>query len=265
MSKNRIHFSIEEKVVPDEPFPPIIFIVPYRDREQQLEFFKIHMARIMEGIHHRILYIHQYDNRGFNRGALKNIGFMVVKQLYPANYKKITLVFNDIDTAPFTKGFLKYETTPGTIKHFYGFRNTLGGIVSIMANDFEKINGFPNFWTWGFEDNLLQIRAEKAGLKIDRSQFYPIHDKNILHVHDGTFRDLNRGEFDRYLKKTQEGWRSIANLNYDIDNETGFVHVNTFDTGLPEDTARTISYDLTKGNSPFKVQGPRRGSMGMFI
>ena len=67
---------------------------------------------------------------------MKNIGLLVIKDLYPNDYKNINLVFNDVDTMPFTKNFLNYFTKPNIVKHFYGFRNTLGGIVSIMANDF---------------------------------------------------------------------------------------------------------------------------------
>ena len=110
-----------------ESIPNIIFIVPYRDREQHYLFFSRHMKMILEDVsNYRILYIHQTDKREFNRGAMKNIGFIVVKHLYPEHYKNITLVFNDVDTMPFTKNFLNYETKNGNIKHFYGFNFTLG-------------------------------------------------------------------------------------------------------------------------------------------
>ena len=144
--------------------PSLIFIVPYRDREQQQIFFAKQMKTVLsdrEPSTYKILYIHQTDTRKFNRGAMKNIGFLAVKSMYPDHYKDITLVFNDVDTMPYTTGFLNYDTKPGTIKHFYGFKFALGGIVSITGGDFEKLNGFPNVWGWGYEDNMLQNRVLK--------------------------------------------------------------------------------------------------------
>ena len=240
--------------IDESEYPSIIFIVPYRDREKQYQFFSNHMKMVLSDCPKgtfKILYIHQKDNREFNRGAMKNIGFLLVKQMYPDNYKDITLIFNDIDVMPFTKNFLNYETEEGVVKHFYGFTYTLGGIVSIKCSDFEKINGFPNFWAWGYEDNLLQTRVESSKLLIDRSVFYPYLDKNILHLQDGLTRSVNRTEFDEYVKQTEEGINSISNLEYKINEETGFVDVSNFTTGRGENTETKTVYDLRNGNSPF--------------
>jgi hypothetical protein len=212
------------------------------------------MAFILEDYQitdYKIFYIHQTDTREFNRGAMKNIGFLYIKNKYPNTYQNITIVFNDVDTMPFTKNFLNYETTIGVVKHFYGYTFTLGGIVSIKASDFERINGFPNLWSWGFEDNDLQRRVLDANITIDRSQYFPIMDKNILQLKDGLTRVVNRNEFDRYLSNTKEGFNSITNLSYHIDETTNFVNVLTFQTGIQETPSENKIYDLRKGNSPF--------------
>ena len=258
---------------PSVPLPLIVFIVPYREREQQKQFFKSHMALIMEDYKptdYAIYFIHQNDTRGFNRGAMKNIGFLAMKAQYPNDYKNITFVFNDVDTMPFTKNFLDYNTVPGVVKHFYGYTYALGGIFSIKGADFERVNGFPNFWTWGYEDNLLNTRVLKANLSIDRSQFYPIMDKNMFQMKDGITRIVNRNEFDRFMQNTDEGFSSIHTLKYDIDEPSNTVIVNQFFTAIEETPDKNIVYDLRKGNRPFvPIMQPtgRRGRsrMGMHL
>lgn len=243
--------------------PKLVFIIPYRDREQQQHFFAKHMAYVLSDMSpddYKLYYIHQCDTRDFNRGAMKNIGFLMLKAKYPDTYQTITIVLNDVDTMPYTKGFLNYETTPGNVKHFYGFKNTLGGIVSINAGDFERINGFPNFWAWGYEDNLLQLRVERANLTIDRSQFYHIMDKNIMQMKDDIYRIINRTEFKQFTINTAEGINSIQQLEYTIDESTGFVNVTQFSTGRDENKETNIQYDLRKGSQPFKNTPTRKRS-----
>jgi len=249
----------------NEEYPKVVFIVPYRDRQQQYDFFARQMAYVLEGTSHRILYIHQKDKRSFNRGAIKNIGFITIKELYPDTYKNITLVFNDIDTMPYTKGFFNYETVPGVVKHFYGFTFALGGIVSINAGDFERLNGFPNLWGWGYEDNALNQRAIKNNIRIDRTQFYKLLDKNILHLQDGVVRDVNRTDYTIYKSLTTEGVNSITNIKYTIDDTTGFVDVTDFNTGRDEDLTKRTTFDMSKSSKPFQQLGRGRSVMPMFM
>jgi hypothetical protein len=254
-----------------EQIPKLVFIVPYRDRVQHQAFFKRHMKMILEDMpetDYKIYYIHQCDNREFNRGAMKNIGFLVIKEKYPNDYKNITLVFNDVDVMPFTKDFLNYDTTEGVVKHFYGYTFCLGGLFSIKGGDFEKISGFPNLWAWGYEDNLIQRRALKANLTIDRSNFYPIMDKNICHLKDGFERTINRREFDRVINDTDEGFQSINTLNYSINEETGFVNVTNFFTAFQESIVDNVIHDIRKGSAFLlknNIRGRPRPRIGMGI
>ena len=103
------------------PVPNLIFIVPYRDRVEHKQFFIKYMDFIMEDYKkedYEIHFVHQCDSRPFNRGAMKNVGFLAMKQKYPNEYKNITFVFNDVDTLPYTKNLLPYETVIGKVKHF---------------------------------------------------------------------------------------------------------------------------------------------------
>jgi len=201
--------------------PKRIFIVPYRNRLEQKFFFSKQMSFILENDDdYEIYFSHQCDNKHFNRGATKNIGFLVMKDKYPEDYKNITFIFNDVDTLPFHKIF-DYQTTEGVIKHYYGFEYALGGIVVIKGADFEKINGYPNFWGWGNEDRVLQIRSEKNDLHIDRSQFFKIGSPEILQLFDGVSRLVSPRDY--YLGNNDSGADGLSTLNkitFSIDEES---------------------------------------------
>jgi hypothetical protein len=237
--------------------PSLIFIVPYRDRTVELEFFKENMPYILEDYpkdSYAIYYIHQRDNRVFNRGAMKNIGFIMVKNKYPNDYKNITLIFNDVDTVPSKKNLFDYNTRHGIVKHFFGFTYTLGGIVSIKAGDFEKINGFPNYWAWGYEDNVLQNRVYRHEMAIDRSIFFKIGDENIIQKNNTITRDINQKEYERFLKRTNEGIHSIRNIHYTIDESSGFVNVNWFNTEYNPSNQHNKQYDIRNGSKPYDTK-----------
>ena len=252
-------------------YPKFVFIVPYRSRIQHKYYFSNYVTSILKDSiePYEIYFSHQCDARSFNRGGTKNIGFLAVKNKYPNNYKDITFVFNDIDTLPFSNIF-DYQTTPGVVKHFYGFEYALGGIVSITGADFEATNGFPNFWGWGMEDNVLQNRCEKIGLQIDRSQFYPIGSPNILQLFDGVSRLINRKDpWRAHHDNGVDGIRSIHKLEYSIDKESKnpldnvhvvdsdlifIVNINTFMTAVRFEHDNYYEYDLRE--PPRKIIHP---------
>lgn len=230
--------------------PSIVFIVPYRDRIHHKNFFEIYMKYLMEDYDensYEIYFSHQCDNRKFNRGAVKNIGFLAIKEKYENNYKNITFVFNDVDTLPYKKNLLNYETTKGVIKHFYGYEFSLGGIFSIKGEDFELINGFPNFWAWGLEDNVIQNRAIEKKIKIDRSNYYKIGDKNILQFFEGLERLISKENVIRMKKDNFiDGISAISDLKTEITNE--FININEFKTLYNDNVDTYKSYDVRKGS-----------------
>jgi len=242
-------------------YPKFVFIVPYRNRIQHKFYFSTYITAILKDISepYEIYFSHQCDARSFNRGGTKNIGFLAVKAKYPNHYKDMTFVFNDIDTIPFSNIF-DYQTTPGVVKHFYGFEYALGGIVSITGADFEATNGFPNFWGWGMEDNVLQTRCDRIGLRVDRSQFFPIGSPNILQLFDGVSRLINRKDPWRAQHDNGvDGIRTIHKLNFTIDKESinpldnvhvvdsdkiFVVNITTFMTAVRFEHDNYIEYDL---------------------
>ena len=245
----------EKQVVPQR-----VFIVPYRNRIQHKFFFSKHMSFILEDCDdYEIYFSHQCDARTFNRGATKNIGFLAIKEKYPNDYKNITFIFNDVDTIPFYKIF-DYETTEGVVKHYYGFKYALGGIVVMKGSDFEKINGFPCYWGWGMEDNAIQKRCDHYGLKIDRSTFYEIGSPQILQLFDGISRIISKKDPWRMDKDNGvDGIRTVTALKYNInpksdnpndnifivDNQRIFViNIQSFLTHIRFENDQFYNYDL---------------------
>jgi hypothetical protein len=217
------------------------------------------MSYILEDYHpasYRILFIHQQDKRSFNRGAMKNIGFITAKLQYPNEYKNITLVFNDVDTMPKTKGIINYDTTIGKVKHYYGFRFSLGGIFSMKGQDFEKCNGFPNFYGYAYEDNLLHKRCQNNAIDIERVNFFPIGDANIIHTNNsGPYRTIKKSEFDRFINNTTEGIYQLFKVKYTIEpinNNSGFINVHSFETPYPDNIQENILYDTRLTSQPFR-------------
>jgi hypothetical protein len=251
--------------------PEIIFVIPYRNRPQHKFFFSNYITTILKGtnLNYEIYFSHQCDARSFNRGGTKNIGFLAIKEKYPDNYENMTFVFNDIDTVPFSNIF-DYKTKHGIVKHFYGFKYALGGIVAITGKDFERTNGYPNFWGWGMEDNVLQKRCESAGLIIDRSQFYPIGSPDILQLFDGVSRLINKKDPWRATHDNGiDGLKTIHKLSYEIDKESKnpldnihvvisenifVINIDTFMTGNRFEHDNYFQYDLRE--PPRKIIHP---------
>lgn len=212
--------------------PKIVFIVPYKNRAEEKLHFSIYIKYILEDYNdndYEIYYSHQLENKPFSRGATKNIGFLAIKDKYPNHYKNITFVFNDVDTVPCEKNMLNYITTNGIVKHFFGFTFTLGGIFSIIGNDFEKCNGFPNLYGWGMEDNAIYEKVLNNNITIDRSVFYPIGSKKIINFNSDSRRMINNKDPSNYKSgKFIDNLNTINNLEYNIvSNKENSLKNNT--------------------------------------
>jgi N-terminal region of glycosyl transferase group 7/N-terminal domain of galactosyltransferase len=269
MPVDQIPTSTDEII---ETPPDVIFIIPYRDRAEQLETWKEQMKPMLKSLNYQVLVVNQKDDREFNRGAIKNIGFLYVKNKYPNTYGSITLVFNDVDTYPSTPDTIpNYLTSPGVIKHFYGYKHALGGIVSVNAKDFETLNGFPNYWAWGFEDNMLNNRANRApGIQIDRSVFYPINSPQIHQDKTNPIRKINMAEFRRFTNNHPEGITSISLSRASttpMEENIYMVNVYDFSTGFEKNPMYDTLFNSAVSNLPFTsgFSSRRRATMNIIL
>ena len=254
--------------------PKKIFIVPYRNRPEQKFFFCKYMKFLLEHTtDYEIYFSHQTDKRSFNRGATRNIGFLAMKAKYPNHYKEMTFIFNDLDTIPFNRIF-DYETHLGMVKHYYGFTHSLGGIVVFKGADFEKINGYPNFWSWGREDACLQKRCQTAGIAINRQDFYTIGSPEILQLFDGVGRIINTRDphkLDDDVGAT--GLTTIRKLEYVIEKKStneldniydalgqhfNYINIISFQTETQFEDDEYYKYDLREPVSNIMNPDPRK-------
>ena len=246
--------------------PKYVFIVPYRNREMHKHFFDKYMSYVLEDVtDYEIIFANQNNQLPFNRGGMKNCGFLYIKQKYPESYKDIIFIFNDIDTVPYKKNLLNYDVQKNEIKHYFGFEFCLGGIFAIRGEDFERINGFPSFWSWGWEDTVIYERALSKRMKVNREQFYNIGDSHILHFVDDLTKRVSMKNKESYMKRTvYDGLTDLQNINFSFNSETNMLDVNHMECSYsPYDNSEVnlvVKLDkkktVNKSNSMFLNTGP---------
>jgi len=236
-----------------DPNPHTVFIVPYRNREENKKQFEEYLSSVKtynkwDDDSVKVFYIHQKDDRPFNRGGIKNIGFFIIRRMYPETYKNMTFVFHDIDSIPETPELIPYTTIQGEIAHYYGYKFSLGGMFSIKGDDFEKSNGFPNLWGWGYEDTILQDRVLQCGFTINRSTFFDIRDEKILRPFDGYSRLMSKRENTMYKleKSSIDNMNDITQIRYEMDEN--IVHVLYFRTKRDYDLSEFINVNVSGPN-----------------
>lgn len=247
--------------------PKYIFIVPYRDREGFMNIFLNHMPWVLEDIdgEYEIYFSHQKDNRPFNRGAMKNLGFYYAKNKYKNHYKDINFIFQDVDTLPCSKGLMDFNVENGVVKHYYGVTFALGGIFSIKGEDYERVNGFPNFWGWGLEDNVLQQRCLRNDIKINRDQFYKFNNKNITQYFTGLNRIMDNNALSKAkATKDLKGLSEFYDVKYNVEPmRIKNVFMVNFTKWEITEKHTSVSLRNDRVGGPMKEVKPRIRGMGM--
>lgn len=170
--------------------PATIFLVPVRDRQQQMVDFASHVPpyldRTLGQDNWEIWFIQDVgteNKRPFNKGALFNIGFLELKAQFPDGWQDKVLVMHDVDV------YVKRECTDsrpieytvpcaGVIRHPYGEIDPrkgpiMGCFTILYASDYARVNGVPNYYGWGVEDVTFGFRCQAVGIQIDETGLIP--------------------------------------------------------------------------------------------
>ncbi len=198
------------------------FIIPYRNRKEHLDEFIRRFTEMLKDkdIDAQFYIIHQMNPKEFNRGALNNIGFLEVCK----SRSDGLFIFHDVDTYPTYWGSIQYDTKLGQIRHPVGEKNhNLGTICCFWKNEFEKVNGFPNYWGWGIEDVTLLYRAKKHNIIIDESNsvdlndskkiYNPKHYKNVQKEYECANKNT---ELHHIEMKTNNNYNGLSNIEYEV-------------------------------------------------
>jgi hypothetical protein len=199
------------------------FIIPYRNRKEHLDEFIKRFTDMLKDkdIDAQFYIIHQMNPKEFNRGALKNIGFMEVCKTRPDGL----FIFHDVDTYPTYWGSINYEAKPGEFRRpvvNMGDDN-LGLICSCWKDEFERTNGFANYWGWGSEDTVLYYRAKRLGININQTNIinrldtkYVINREHYRSAEKERAFGIKNGDLMMKERQTGDNSDGITNIDYEI-------------------------------------------------
>ncbi|XP_060081672.1 beta-1,4-galactosyltransferase 4-like, partial [Ylistrum balloti] len=151
-------------------------ILPYRDRRKHLVqfLFNVLPKLLRQQIDFTIFVVEQSEGSSFNRGLMRNVGF--VEAMKTASYD--CFIFNDVDTVIEDDRNIFY-CNPDMIRHLVSgisrnkyrlpYQTLVGGIIGFTPEQFQRINGYSNlFFVWGAEDDDLYRRIIDEGYLIER-------------------------------------------------------------------------------------------------
>ena len=189
-------------------------VVPYRDREKQLRQFLPHIRDYFagRGIPYHIVIAQQAEGLPFNRGAIKNAGFLLGGEcdytcFHDVDYLPLEadygwtdlpagLVWAGAESIPIKASGPTQYIKPDMTKFF-------GGAVLMPDVLFARIDGYSNqYWGWGYEDTDLVARLKAVGATPIRrpGAFVPLPHDSHGYEADGSLGEeagLNRLLYQR--------------------------------------------------------------------
>jgi hypothetical protein len=221
-------------------------IVPYRNRESHLRQFVPHLQAYFTrdktdyAIPYRLIVVEQNEGLPFNRGALKNIGYLLGRE--SGDYT----CFHDVDYLPIWADY-SYPASP-TVLVWYGAQSRpiapgrsaqaihhdldafYGGAVLIPNGEFERVNGYANdYWGWGMEDMDLKHRILGARLDFKRRKgtYLALGHDHEGHTIDGSptpIHEVNKALFEHRCSRPQELYATgLSDIAFEILNRREFT------------------------------------------
>ena len=200
------------------------FIIPYRNRKEHLDEFVRRFSSYLQGsekdVDAQFYIVHQINPGEFNRGAMNNIGFLEFCKTRPDGL----FVFHDVDTYPTYWGSISYNTPKGVARHALGLPyENLGGVCCFWKEEFERVNGFPNYWGWGIEDVTIRYRLQRLQIPIDENNivyledttkcYLPKHQRNVQREEDAAKRNTHQHLQEEQCNTMRNG---MSNLDYKV-------------------------------------------------
>jgi len=232
-------------------------IIPYRNREDQLNILLAHLNPILQRqqIDYQIFVIDQQGTTTFSRARLMNAGFLYVRE----NYDFDCFIFHDVD--------LLLETEMGLYKCSNEFPRHLsssidkyhytvpwlgitGGVMAFTQSQYEAVNGFSNeYWGWGCEDDDMFVRIVDSCLHLEQADKQYYKYKMLVHQYEKSYKgDSELDDYFRFkmassanLRKSQDG---ISNLGLDfyqmkVNSTNSNRTIISADIGIPEEDIKT--------------------------
>lgn len=196
-----------------------IIIIPYRNREKQLNYFMENVVPLVKKFlqNTKIVIVEQEQGKIFNKGVLMNIGFKTYEN------KTKYFIQNDIDLTPKKKSLEEYYSRDIDENEVLAILTSpcdvYGGIIKICNGAIHKINGYPNdIWGWGCEDKALQNRGEFYNLR--KTTIFIHNDKKRDDAYFKTFDDTDDRVLTHHTKNHNIHFHNFLNLNYNEKNDS---------------------------------------------